>query len=52
MFKKNGQRLFGELLEWLCATAVGLVASGWSGPAGKMCSWVAHGSCPPHCREL
>lgn len=28
---KNGQRLFGELLEWLCATAVGLAASAWMG---------------------
>lgn len=27
---------FGELLVGLCATAVGLVVSGWSGPAGEM----------------
>lgn len=52
MFKKEMDRGYLESSIWLCATAVGLVASGWSGPAGKMCSWVAHGSCPPRCREL
>lgn len=49
---KNGQRLFGELLVWLCATAVGLAASGRSGPAGEMCSWVTHGSPSPRCRVV
>lgn len=48
---KNGQRL---LVELLVAMSFGscLVASGWSGPARDMCSWIAHGSCPPRCRVV
>lgn len=44
---KSGQRLFGELVVWLCAPAVGPAASGRGGPAAEMCVWVTHGSCPP-----